>query len=140
MNIQYFCEETDFLPPKQEALSLWISNIVSAHKYTIQEINYIFTSDEYLLKVNQEHLQHDYFTDIITFDNSEEETVIESDIFISIDRVKENAKDQNIEFHQELHRVMIHGILHLLGLGDKTEQEQKHMREKEDACLSLLKI
>ena len=106
----------------------------------LSNINYIFCSDDYLLTINQEHLNHDYYTDIITFDLSEKENNIESDIFISIDRVKENAKNNHVKFHIELYRVLIHGVLHLLGFNDKNEEEKLIMREKEDACLSLLKI
>jgi rRNA maturation RNase YbeY len=139
MQINYFNEDIDFKIENHQALSQWISSIITSHKRGLTEINYIFCSDKYLLSLNKEHLNHDYFTDIITFDNSENEEGIEADIFISIDRVKENALNQITDFSQELNRVMIHGVLHLLGFGDKTEAEQKVMREKEDACLSLLK-
>ena len=140
MNIHYFYEEVDFRLSNEEPLGNWINSIIQSHQFQISEINYIFCSDDYLLDINVRHLNHDYYTDIITFDNSEESNIIESDIFISIDRVKENALSQKLETTQELHRVMIHGILHLLGYGDKTASEKAEMREKEDACLSLLKI
>ena len=136
--INFFSEDIDFSLSNPHIHTECISSIISSHKYSLEEINYIFCSDEYLLKINREHLNHDYYTDIITFDNSEDTHVIESDIFISIDRVKENAKNQKASFDHELNRVMIHGVLHLLGFGDKTEEEKKVMREKEDACLSLL--
>ncbi|WP_370088402.1 rRNA maturation RNase YbeY [Ekhidna sp.] len=139
MKIQYHAEDTDFLPSNQDELSEWVSAVIKSHDYILEEINYIFCSDEYLLEINKEHLLHDYFTDIITFDNSDEENIIESDIFISVDRVKDNSTTQGVPFERELNRVMIHGILHLLGFGDKTEAEKNLMREKEDACLSLLK-
>ncbi|MEM7298138.1 MAG: rRNA maturation RNase YbeY, partial [Bacteroidota bacterium] len=86
------------------------------------------------------YLQHDYYTDIITFDQSEEESIIEGDIYISIDRIQENSKKLTVVFGNELHRVIVHGLLHLLGFGDKTEKEKKVMREKEEACLSLLEF
>ncbi|WP_424962667.1 rRNA maturation RNase YbeY [Ekhidna sp.] len=138
--INFFSEDIDFSLSNPHIQTQWISSIIFSHKFSLEEINYIFSSDEYLLQINREHLNHDYYTDIITFDNSEETGVIESDIFISIDRVKENAKNQKASFTDELNRVMIHGVLHLLGFGDKTEEEKKVMREKEDACLSLLKL
>ena len=138
--INFFIEDIDFSLANPHDRTEWVSSIISNHQFKLEEINYIFCSDEYLLQVNREHLNHHYYTDIITFDNSEEEKTIESDIFISIDRVKENAESQNIPFEDELNRVMIHGVLHLLGYADKTEEEKKEMREKEDACLSLLKI
>ncbi|WP_425389674.1 rRNA maturation RNase YbeY [Ekhidna sp.] len=138
MNIHYFSEDIDFSLSNSSEQSDWISSIIINHNYDLQELNYIFCSDEYLLAINKEHLDHDYYTDIITFDNSDKAGVIESDIFISVDRVKENASNQNTTFKEELNRVMIHGVLHLLGFGDKSEEEKKVMREKEDACLSLL--
>ena len=100
------------------------------------EINYILVEDEELLEMNKEYLGHDEYTDVITFDYSEEEE-INGDIFISWDRVKENAAHYKVDELEELRRVMVHGILHLLGYGDKTEQEQKTMREKEDSNLSM---
>lgn len=139
MKVHYHAEDTDFLPLSTDTLSSWIIDVIESHNYSLGEINYVFCSDTYLLAINKEHLQHDYYTDIITFDNSDEPLIIESDIFISVDRVRENAKVQNEIFEEELNRVMIHGVLHLLGFGDKSEEEQKLMREKEDACLSLLK-
>lgn len=102
------------------------------------EINYIFCSDEYLHSLNQTYLDHNTLTDIITFDQSEANDIA-GDIYISIDRVKDNARHRTIPFSEELHRVMIHGILHLTGLNDKTTKEKQFMREKEDLCLSLRK-
>lgn len=139
MSIHYFSEDVDFHIGSEEKFTSWIQAIVQDHDYQLKEINYIFCSDDYLLNINKEHLNHDYYTDIITFDNSEEANTVESDIFISIDRVQENATNEGVDVFTELHRVMIHGVLHLLGFGDKTSSEKKVMREKEDACLSLLK-
>jgi len=99
-------------------------------------LNFIFCSDNYLLKINVEHLNHDTYTDIITFDYSKEDR-ISGDIFISIDRVEENAKSHKTSFENELHRVIIHGVLHLLGYGDKEPGQKAEMRQKEDFCLSL---
>lgn len=115
----------------------WIIKIVEDHNRSISSINYIFCTDDQLHKINLEHLGHDTYTDIITFNYSDEETIVESDIYISLDRVKENAKELKKGFDEELHRVMIHGVLHLLGYNDKTEGEKLAMREKENACLSL---
>ncbi|MEO1253598.1 MAG: rRNA maturation RNase YbeY [Bacteroidota bacterium] len=138
MNIQFFTEDVSFGLQQEYGIPQWIQSIVEEHSFQIKELNYIFCSDDYLLKVNQDHLNHDYFTDIITFDNSDETSTIESDIFISIDRIRENAQEHNVSFQHELHRVMAHGVLHLLGFNDKTEEDQRTMREKENACLSLL--
>ncbi|WP_462253856.1 rRNA maturation RNase YbeY [Ekhidna sp.] len=140
MSINYFSEAIDFQLDKRDHISQWISEVIEKHQFKLLELNYIFCSDDYLLEINRQHLNHDYYTDIITFDNSEEELEIESDIFISVDRVKDNAEKRSLRMEIELHRVMIHGVLHLLGFGDKTESEKKLMREKEDTCLSLLKI
>jgi len=139
MSIQYFSEDIDFKLPTEAQHTRWILSIIERHHKRAGEISYIFCSDEYLLQINREHLNHDYYTDIITFDNADEADVIEADIFISIDRVKENAANEQTPFETELNRVMIHGVLHLLGYGDKTDADKKQMREKEDACLSLWK-
>ncbi len=139
-HIHYFTEDIEFSLKDQPIISQWIVDSIAASKFKLEEINYIFCSDEHLLNINQQYLNHNTYTDIITFDNSSEELSIEADIYISIDRVRENAEEYSIPFTHELHRVMIHGILHLLGWGDKTSAEQKAMREKEDACLSLLPI
>jgi len=114
----------------------WLQEIAQIDKVSIKRLNYIFCSDDYLLEINRTHLQHDYYTDIITFDLSETEA-IESDIYISLDRVKDNANQFNTESKLELLRVIAHGLLHLIGYNDKTEEEQIIMRNKEDACLTL---
>ena len=114
----------------------WLLEICRLEEVSIKRINYIFCSDDYLLEINRTHLKHDYYTDIITFDLSESEA-IESDIYISIDRVQDNAKQFITEFEKELLRVIAHGLLHLIGYNDKTEEEQIIMRKKEEACLSL---
>jgi len=137
MTIDFFSEETDFKLYQKKSIQSWLSTIISNEGYEIIQLNYIFCSDEYLYSINQEYLNHDTYTDIITFDNSEEPKTIESDIFISVDRVKENAELQQIKFEDELARILIHGVLHLMGWGDKTEALKEQMRLKEDACLSL---
>ena len=115
----------------------WIKKVIALHNKNIIHISYVFCSDKYLLKINQEYLQHDYLTDIITFDNSDKKNDIEADIFISIERVIDNAKSLNIEFYTELRRVIIHGVLHLLGFNDKSSQEEKIMRLKEDDAIMI---
>ena len=138
--IHFFIEDVDFEIAHSSNLASWIERVVESHQRNLIVVNYIICSDKYLLDINRTYLSHDYLTDIITFDNSEEPKSIEADIFISLDRVIENANTLDVNLSQELHRVMIHGILHLLGWGDKTEAEKKVMREKEEACLSLLDI
>ncbi len=103
------------------------------------EITYIFCSDKYILKINNEYLQHDYYTDIITFDYSEKDSIA-GDLFISLDTVKSNAEQFEQPFDTELHRVIIHGILHLCGQKDKTEKDSEEMRRKENEALELLKL
>lgn len=136
--IHFFSEDISFNLQKKTIIRKWIKEVIQQKGAYLQEINYIFCSDSYLKQVNIDYLDHHYFTDIITFDNAEEEGKIEADIFISIDRVKENSAEYSKSFKDELHRVMIHGVLHLLGFPDKTEEEQKVMRQEEDQSLSLL--
>lgn len=135
--IYFHSEDYEFELENEERTAKWIEGIVKNEKLILMELNYIFCSDEYLLKINQEYLDHDTFTDIITFDNSESKFEIEGDIFISIPRVIENAKTFETSFDQELHRVLVHGVLHLIGHSDKTEEEQQRMRKSEDYYLSL---
>lgn len=134
--IAFFYEETDFNLPKTTKTKAWIKSIIQAENYGIEQINYIFCSDTYLHSLNIEYLNHDTFTDIITFDYTEG-IHLEGDIYISVDRVSENAQTQKIDFDTELQRVMAHGLLHMMGYNDKTEEEKDQMRQKEDSCLSL---
>ena len=136
-SIFFFAEETLYQLRQRTELRIWLKAIARKEKHTIAELNYIFCSDDYLLQVNKDYLQHDYYTDIITFDNSEETAHIEGDIFISIDRVKENAATHKTSMKDELHRVMAHGLLHLTGYKDKTPAEKALMRKKEDDALAL---
>jgi len=115
-------------------LKQWIKTITEKEKHTLGTINYIFCTDDELLEINLKHLNHTTYTDIITFDYTENK-IIQSDIFISIDRIIENAKKFNVSFENELHRVMIHGILHLCGYKDKTKADAELMRKKENAAL-----
>ena len=135
--INFFNEETDFTLKQKNKLRSWIKSVLADNQKHLVSINYIYTSDEYLLKLNREYLKHNTFTDIITFDQSTQKDLIEADIYISIDRIKENANSLTTSFVEELHRVMIHGILHLLGYGDKTASERQVMRKKENHYLAL---
>ena len=138
--IEFLAEGIDFELNNSELIADWISNIVSRENMELEYINYMFCDDEKILEINKQYLDHDYYTDIITFDQSEKEGIIEADIFISIERVKDNAKEMNTSFEDELHRVIIHGVLHLCGYGDKTPEEEKLMRKKEHECLTLRPI
>ncbi len=136
-SINFFSQELTFELDDSSKTSDWIQHSITREGKVPGEISYIFCSDEYLHKMNVEHLSHDTFTDIITFNYCVDE-LINSDLFISIDRVKENAITFNNTFQNELHRVIIHGILHLIGYDDKTEEDQVIMRAKEDFYLTLL--
>jgi len=120
-----------------EDLVSWIERVAEVHEHRIVQLTYIFCSDEYLHRMNVEYLDHDTLTDIITFDNADDSDILEGDIFISTERVADNAHDLDISFRDELHRVMIHGVLHLLGYHDKDLLSQTAMRKKEDYCLTL---
>lgn len=136
-SISFNSEAVNFELEHEGAIQDWIKKTISNEGKLIGEIAYIFCSDEYLHKINLEHLNHDTFTDIITF-NYCEANLVSADIFISIDRVEENAALFNTTFQNELNRVMIHGILHLVGYDDKTDQDKILMRSKEDFYLTLL--
>mgnify|MGYP000734161920 CR=1 FL=1 len=136
--INFFSEEIDFKLENEEKTITWLQKIANKEGFVISAINYIFCDDEYLHKINMEYLNHDTYTDIITFDNSEQEQVLEADIFISIERVKENSKELKTTFNQEIHRVMVHGLLHLTGNDDHSEEDKKTMREKENEALIIL--
>lgn len=136
--IQFFSEKVRFKLKYPKKTTSWIKSVILKEGAVLNSINYIFCSDEHLGEMNIQHLKHKTFTDIITFNYGDGGT-IEGDIFISIDRVKENAKKFNADFDTELHRVMIHGVLHLIGYNDKAKTEKALMREKEDTYLSLRK-
>jgi probable rRNA maturation factor len=136
--IDFFVEELDFSLQHQNELREWIRQIIEDHGYDVENLTYVFCSDDYLHQINLEYLDHDSYTDIVTFNNSDfPDRIIEGDIFISVDRVRENAETLFVSFTNELHRVIIHGVLHLLGYDDKDAASQADMREKEDSCLSL---
>lgn len=134
--ISFYTEDVNFKINKPLKTKQWLKGVVLSEGFEIGTINYIFCSDEYLLEINRQHLDHDYYTDIITFDNSDSDATIEGDLFISIDRVSENADNQSVEFDKELKRVLVHGLLHLTGHGDKTVDEIKEMRALEDHYLT----
>ena len=121
--------------PKRKIAS-WIKVVAQKYGKKIGEIAYIFCDDEKILEVNKQYLQHDYYTDIITFDYSEKDT-LSGDIFVSLDTVKSNSEQYNTLYINELYRVIIHGILHLCGQNDKTLKEEKRMREKEEEALEM---
>ena len=139
MPINFYNEDIDFKLAHSLKIKKWISRVISLNKAKCTNLNIVFCSDEYLYSINKQHLKHDYYTDIITFDNSEQNGgIIEADMYISIERVRDNAVSYSESFNRELYRVIIHGILHLLGYNDKTEEDLSLMRRKEDEYLDLL--
>jgi rRNA maturation RNase YbeY len=132
-----FYYETPFKLKNEEEISKWISSVIVSEEFKEGDINYIFCDDAYLLKLNIEFLNHDTFTDIISFDNSLGK-ILHGDIYLSIDRVKENAKNYGVSLSEELSRVIVHGILHYCGFKDKTEADSKLMRNKENFYINQL--
>ncbi|MFZ4634960.1 MAG: rRNA maturation RNase YbeY [Saprospiraceae bacterium] len=116
----------------------WLADVADAEEKQLLELTYIFCSDEYLLRINQQYLQHDFYTDVITFPHGEAEQGIFGDVYISTERVADNARELNVDFPLELARVMVHGLLHLAGYGDKTPEEATIMRAKENVYLGKL--
>lgn len=135
--VQFFYQEVRFRFLNRNTLKLFIENLFRVEKKKLQHLNIIFCTDEALLAVNREFLNHDYYTDIITFPLSSEGQPLEAELYISVDRVKDNAKKQEIRFSTELHRVIFHGCLHLTGYNDKSSQQIKKIREREDHYLRL---
>jgi probable rRNA maturation factor len=136
--ISFFEEEVEFKLKEKLKLKKWINSVCVLHKTKAGDINYIFCTDEYLLEINKEYLNHDFYTDIITFDQSESNKKIDAEIYISIDRVKENAETNKVAFTQELNRIIIHGVLHLVGFKDKSDAEAIEMRNLENKMLEML--
>lgn len=132
-----FHRENVSLNADEKLIIKWLTNSVNSLGYSIGELSFVFCSDDYLRKLNIKHLNQNYFTDVITFDYSKEMSLI-GDVFISTERVKENAKLFNVSFNEELFRVIIHGVLHLCGFKDKTKEEKAEMRSKENDFLSLI--
>ena len=134
--VRFFEEDITYKLKHKTALKNWIRETISTEGYSLKELHYIFCSDQYLLRVNRQYLDHDTYTDIITFDNSEVEKLIVGDIFISIDRIRENAAKFNVTEADELHRVIIHGALHLLGYKDKNPADKIKMTARENLYLN----
>ncbi len=134
--VSYFVQDTDFKFVKRRLNNAWLKLVAESEVRKLGNINIIFCSDNYILDVNMKYLQHDYFTDIITFDYCEG-NVLSGDLFISVDSVRENSVFFKTEFADELNRVIVHGILHLIGYDDHTPEDQKTMREKENYYLEL---
>jgi probable rRNA maturation factor len=134
--IRFFNEDSPYKLPQKQATRQWLKQQAEAECFRVGDLNYVFCSDEHVLQVNRDYLQHDFYTDIITFDQSEEEDLIEGDIFISVDRVADNASQLGVAPITEMRRVLAHGLLHLCGYGDKSPEEEKTMRAKEDEWLA----
>lgn len=138
MAISFQSENVDFPAIKKRDTANWIKAVAKKHDRQVGEISYLFCDDKKILEINRQYLQHDFYTDIITFDYTENKT-ISGDITISLDTVRSNSQQYQTEYAEELNRVIIHGILHLCGLDDHTEAEKKAMREAENSALLLLK-
>ena len=134
-----FNYETDFELHNEPDFSKWLSAVILSENKKEGEINYIFCDDDYLLEINQQYLDHDTLTDIISFDYSVGNE-LNGDIFVSVERVKENASDFNFTFHEEIQRVLVHGILHYCGYKDKTESDELVMRSKEDEKMKMFHV
>lgn len=137
MGIHYFTEDVSSPVFKRREATNWIKKVTDLEGYKLGDVSFIFCSDDYLLDVNRRYLDHDYYTDIITFDYVEDK-ILNGDIFISIDRVKDNAREFKTTFGDEFHRILIHGILHLLGYKDKIKKDKLIMTEKENLYLKEL--
>jgi rRNA maturation RNase YbeY len=135
--LNFFSEEIHYRLRNIKKLRTWVQNTIQNEGGELETINFIFTSDSYLHKINVDYLQHDTYTDIITFEYNEANMPIISDIYISIDRCRENAKNYKIKLTDEVHRIIIHGVLHLLSYKDKTKKDKELMTSKEDYYLSL---
>lgn len=134
-----FNYETDFELGNEDAFADWLSTVIKSENKKEGEINYIFCDDQYLHKINMEYLQHDTLTDIISFDYSVG-SELHGDIFVSIERVADNAKDYNVTFENELKRVLVHGILHYCGYKDKSEKDEILMRQKEEEKMAMFHV
>ena len=134
--VEIYFEETEILDLNSEFFVLWLSKVCFEEGQELGDLTFVFCSDDYLLEVNKKHLDHDFYTDIITFDYTDE--VVSGDLFISVDRVRDNAISNTVTFNKELHRVIVHGVLHLLGYGDKDDTEKTKMRSLEDKYLEFV--
>jgi len=138
MAINYFWEDVSEFKISKRMLNSWIKTCISSYKLKTGDINYIFCSDQYLKEINKEYLKHDYFTDIITFNYNEDKLVL-GDIYISSERVADNAIEYNVNFDIELLRVIIHGVLHLCGINDSTDLEKEVIHKLEDYWINIYK-
>ncbi len=137
MSINFFYEDITDLHLEKRKLKNWIISTIKKEEMQTGDLSFIFCSDEFLLEMNKQYLEHDYFTDIITFDYVEND-IVSGDIFISVDRIRENANTYGVTFWEELNRIVIHGVLHLLGYKDKEKTDKELMTQKEDFYLSIL--
>ncbi|MCU0385035.1 MAG: rRNA maturation RNase YbeY [Flavihumibacter sp.] len=136
-NISFHYQMSGFKFPNRTQLKTFLATLFKREKKALEELSYIFCTDKYLLEINRSFLQHDYYTDIISFELADKKQPSQGEIYISIDRVKENARDMGESFQRELHRVIFHGALHLCGYRDKSKKESALMREKENEYLKL---
>lgn len=134
-----FYSENQFQLRNEELYDAWLRRIIESEQMKLEEISYIFCDDEYLLEINQKYLDHDTYTDIISFDNSVG-SILAGDIFISTERVEENAREFGVEFQEELRRVMAHGVLHLCGYKDKSDEDSALMRRKEEEKMKMFHV
>lgn len=135
--INFFNEDIDFKFKDKNNFKVWLKKVAEKEGFRITDLNYIFCSDQYLHKVNLEYLNHDTYTDIITFDNSEDESTIEGDIFVSIERITDNSKTLNTPFDEEIKRVIVHGLLHLCGYDDHSIEDKTEMRRLESKYMLI---
>lgn len=140
MAVHFFSEDVPFKLPEKLRRKRWLKELATNSGFRIKELNYIFCSDEYLYQMNVDYLNHNTYTDIITFDNSEKTGELEGDIFVSVDRVRENAITLKVKEATELTRVLAHGLLHLMGYKDKSKEEASLMRLKEEEAIELYRI
>lgn len=134
-----FSYQTDFELEHEHDYAAWLNHVAESYDATIDSLGYVFCDDEFVHSINLQHLDHDTFTDIITFDYGSE-SLLEGEIYISVDRVKENALEFNVEFEDELRRVMCHGLLHMIGFGDETKEEKTNMRALEENALTMFHV
>lgn len=135
--IIFFNEDINFKLKGKNYFKAWLKKVAEKEGFTMKDLNYIFCSDEYLHKMNVEYLNHDTYTDIITFNNSEENKIIEGDIFISVDRIADNSINLNVKFENEIKRVIVHGLLHLCGHDDHSDEDKAEMRRLENEYILI---
>jgi rRNA maturation RNase YbeY len=136
-SVHFYFEKVDFTLKERKKLKSFISSLIVKEKKNLNNLNYIFCNDKALLEINRKYSDHNFYTDVITFDLSSSPKEILADVYISADRIKENAKSLKLSLKEELHRVMLHGLLHLCGYNDKTEAQKKLIKKKEDLYLNL---